>query len=81
MGIFIFCTKNDQKFWKFLYLLSTLRPKKCFILGEFPMKNVGIFFIIIIFMSSLEGVHLISGIAHFKNHFRWFYSRGFHIED
>ena len=38
-----------------------LQPKKCFILGDFPMKNV-----VGIPMSSLGGVNLISGIAHYK---------------
>ena len=38
-----------------------LQPKKCLIFGDFPMKNV-----VKIPMSSLGGVHLISGIAHFS---------------
>ena len=41
----------------------SLQPKKCLIIWEFPMKNV-----VKIFggfpLSSLGGVHLISGIAH-----------------
>ena len=40
-----------------------LQPKKCLILGDFPMKNVVKIFGIP--LSSLGGVHLISGIAHF----------------
>ena len=40
-----------------------LQPKKCLILGDFPMKNVVKIFGIP--MSSLEGVHLISGIAQY----------------
>ena len=39
-----------------------LQPKKCLILGDFPMKNVVKIFGI--HMSSLGGVHLISGIVH-----------------
>ena len=43
-----------------------LQPKKCLILGDFPMKNaVKIFGIP---MSSLGGVHLISGIAQLVYH-------------
>ena len=40
-----------------------LQPKKCLILGEFPMKNVGkIFGISHVFF---RGMHLISGIAQY----------------
>ena len=39
-----------------------LQPKKCLIFWDFPMKNVVKIFGIP--MSSLGGVHLISGIAH-----------------
>ena len=39
-----------------------LQPKKCLILGDFPMKNVVKIFGIP--MSPLGGVHLISGIVH-----------------
>ena len=38
-----------------------LQPKKCLILGDSPMENVAKIFGIP--MSSLGGVHLISGIA------------------
>ena len=38
-----------------------LQPKKCFVFWDFPMKNVVKVFVIP--MSSLGGVHLISGIA------------------
>ena len=39
-----------------------LQPKKCLLFWDFPMKNVVKIFGIP--MSSLGGVHLISGIAH-----------------
>ena len=39
-----------------------LQPKKCLIFWDFPMKNMVKIFVIP--MSSLGGVHLISGIAH-----------------
>ena len=44
-----------------------LRPKKFLNFQEFPMKNVGKIFGIP--MSSLWGVHLISGIAHWTHCF------------
>ena len=44
-----------------------LKPKKCLIFLDFPMKNV-FFFFFLIPMSSLGGVHLISGIAKFIFH-------------
>ena len=43
-----------------------LQPKKCLIGGDFPMKNVVKIFGIP--MSSLGGVHLISGIAQYIFH-------------
>ena len=46
------------------HVFFTLATKKCLIFFDFPMKNVVKIFGIP--MSSLGGVHLISGIAHFK---------------
>ena len=46
---------------------SPLQPKKCLILGDFPMKNL--VKILWIPMSSLGGAHLISGIDIFISKF------------
>ena len=48
------------------HVFFTLATKKVLNFLGFPMQNVVKTFGIL--MSSLEGVHLISGIAHFKNH-------------
>ena len=71
----IFYVKNSKKKRKFPFFVLkmieyfgnshvflALQPKKCLIFGDFPMKNVVKIFVIP--MSSLGGVHLISGIAH-----------------
>ena len=63
LGIPIFCTQNDWKFWEFPCLLYPCNLKKCLIFRDFQMKNMVKIFGIP--MSSLAGVHLISGIAHF----------------
>ena len=57
----IFYVKNSKNLGIPMSSLP-LQPKKCLILGDFPMKIViKIFWIP---MSSLRGVHLISRIAH-----------------
>ena len=37
----IFCSKNDQKFWEFPWLLYLHDQKKSLMFWEFPLKNVG----------------------------------------
>ena len=56
-----FCTKNDWIFWEFPCLLYPCNQKSAQFFLDFPVKNVVNFFGIP--MSSLVGVHLISGIA------------------
>ena len=68
LGIPIFVPKIIEDFWN-SHVFFTVATKKVLFGGDFPMKNeVKIFGIP---MSSLGGVHLISGIAQWENEKIW----------